>query len=643
MITVEKLKIMAADLGEENPMPDIKNISYIHAGYELTDKITTQEREHIGKGMIDTMLPYKIQDGYNRDRKSKEFKAVVLENDYLKATFLPELGGRLWSLYDKRLKKDLLYVNPVFQPGNLALRNAWFSGGVEFNVGIKGHNPLTCSPMHCEIVKTKDAEFLNLYEFERIREVSYSISAYLPDNSDVLYLKMRIENAADKEKYMYWWSNIAVDETDGTRIIVPSDETIVSSYMQEHYLVDKTTVPVSNGIDITYPQNVPVSQDYFYKLREESGKWIASAEKDGTGLIQGSTQFLKGRKLFIWGMGQGGRNWGEFLSGGGRPYIEIQAGMLTTQLEHITMPPQTQWEWTESYTSLCGDKVRLHSSSWNDAVSEVERCIENKNIDYSQLPFDEDVIGRTVVLCGSDWGALENEIRPYAISRHFEYGKSDDVACRQWFTLAKTGRLPEHMPDAEPESYVTGEYWETLLDKIPVKNWYEHLQLGVVKYAAGKVDEALVQWEMSAQKCGSCWAYRNIAMIYKNEFADNEKAFAYIKKAYQLNPSNRAVCTEFADICIKSGNDGIWIDTYAKLPDNLKTVGRLKLYLAVAYISGGDLSLAAEIINEDFEMPDIKEGELSVSSIWAQLYSKIYGDNWQSIKPLPKKLDFRMH
>ena len=44
---------------------------------------------------------------------------------------------------------------------------------------------------------------------------------------------------------------------------------------------------------------------------------------------------------------------------------------------------------------------------------------------------------------------------------------------------------------------------------------------------------------------------------------------------------------------------------------------------------------AKEFINEDFELHDIKEGELSVSALW----QSIYGDE----KPLPEKLDFRMH
>ena len=174
MVHFEKLVIPAASLGPMNPMPDIKNVSYIHAGYEMTDKVAEEEKKYIGKGMIPTMLPYRLQDGYDREKKPRAFQAAVVENDHVRVVFLPELGGRLYSIYNKDERKELLYVNPVFQPGNLGLRNAWFSGGVEFNVGIKGHNPLTCSPVFAAVDQTPEGEVLRLYEFERIRGVVYS-------------------------------------------------------------------------------------------------------------------------------------------------------------------------------------------------------------------------------------------------------------------------------------------------------------------------------------------------------------------------------------------------------------------------------------------------------------------------------------
>jgi hypothetical protein len=69
---------------------------------------------------------------------------------------------------------------------------------------------------------------------------------------------------------------------------------------------------------------------------------------------------LKGRKLFLWGTGTGGRNWQEWLSEPGHPYIEIQAGLARTQLEHLPMPAQTEWAWLEGYGLMEGDPAKIH-------------------------------------------------------------------------------------------------------------------------------------------------------------------------------------------------------------------------------------------------------------------------------------------
>ncbi|MCZ7665985.1 MAG: DUF5107 domain-containing protein [Chloroflexi bacterium] len=45
--------------------------------------------------------------------------------------------------------RELLAKNPVFQPANLALRNAWFSGGIEWNIGAIGHSPLHLCALVC--------------------------------------------------------------------------------------------------------------------------------------------------------------------------------------------------------------------------------------------------------------------------------------------------------------------------------------------------------------------------------------------------------------------------------------------------------------------------------------------------------------
>jgi len=659
MIKFEAYTMPASSMGEENPLPDIKNVSYIHARCNVTEKVTAEEKEYIGKGMIPTLLPYKIQDSYDRNKKNRDFKAAILENSHIRAVFLPEMGGRLWSIFDKDKNRELLYVNPVFQPGNLGLRNAWFSGGVEFNVGIKGHNPLTCSPLWCSVDKTKDGEILRLYEYERIRGVVYSISAYLPEDSSVLYLKCRIENKSDETKHMYWWSNIAVPETKKTRVIVPTNETFLCFYNENHYVLDKTTIPMHENIDISYPDNISSSRDFFYKIPEKNHKWIATADENGNGLLQCSTQKLKGRKLFVWGQGQGGRNWNEWLSEDNSFYIEIQAGLAHTQLEHIPMKGNETWEWVEAYTAMDAEASALHGD-YDVAVKTVEERLNKVigNPDLLSFPEDKDVLESKIIYRGSAWGALEEKIRGKKISETLCFEDAVDEETKIWEELLKTGTFPVPDVNQEPQSYVSDTFWLKKLEQLSKQSWYSLLHIGVIKYANEDIDGAKKAWEESLEMEASPWVLRNLSMIYKNEIQDIKTARKLILSAYEMKKDCPSIVKELAGQLTTDGGDEIWLEIYETLPNALKELGRLRLYKAVALINLKKFKEASLIINESFVMSDIKEGELSVSQLWFVLYRNIFAEenglvydpeNKDFCKkadekyPLPKKLDFRMH
>ena len=652
MIYIQDYDIQAASLGPNNPLPDIKNNTYIHAGFETTDRVSAEEATYLGQGMINTMLPYQMQDQYDRDRSTRQFKAAIIENAHLRAVFLPELGGRLWSLYDKDLGRELLYKNPVFQPGNLALRNAWFSGGVEFNVGIKGHNPLTCSPIFCERAETPDGDVLNLYEYERIRGVVFTVSAWLPEDSRVLYLRCRIENTEDKQKPMYWWSNIAVPETPDTRVIVPAEDSFLCSYQEDHYVLDKVSIPYSQGTDISYPTNLKNSQDFFYKIPKEEAKWIASVEKDGIGLLQCSTDRLFGRKTFLWGQNPGGRNWNRFLSDRDFPYIEIQAGLAHTQLEHIPMEGCSEWSWVEAYTAMEGDPALLYSDNWQTAVGEVARHLAQRVGDSHTLTFpsEESVTARTILSNGSGWGALEECLRGERVSRYHTFPRIEGETDR-WHTLLAEGSFPAPMGQPAPDSYVTGEAWAQRLAALPEQNWYSLLQLGVVRYAEGDLKGAEAAWQASLEQEENAWAHRNLGALYKNEYGNLETGKAHLLRAVELEQNCRSLYVECGSMLTSCGEDARWLALFDDMSATLQQDGRLRLYRAIALMHLDRVKEAAAILNPQFVMNDIKEGELSVSAVWFDLYRRLYekqngvNDPVAADKayPLPRALDFRMH
>ena len=95
----------------------------------------------------DKIYPYYRFDGYTNTGKPKEWKVVELENDVIKVMILPEIGGKIWTAWDKATGKPFLYYNQVVKFRDVAMRGPWTSGGIEANYGIIGHTPNCATPV----------------------------------------------------------------------------------------------------------------------------------------------------------------------------------------------------------------------------------------------------------------------------------------------------------------------------------------------------------------------------------------------------------------------------------------------------------------------------------------------------------------
>ena len=130
-----------------------------------------------------------------------------------------------------------------------------------------GHNPFTCSPLFAARTQlADDTPVLRMYEYERLRGVSFQMDFFLPDGSRVLFARMRLVNENAQTVPTYWWSNIAVPEWRGGRVVVPAD----AAYVARDGVIFKDSVPVDRGgDDVTYPVNNPKAVDHFWKIAPE--------------------------------------------------------------------------------------------------------------------------------------------------------------------------------------------------------------------------------------------------------------------------------------------------------------------------------------------------------------------------------------
>ena len=649
----EKYTIPAANMGAENTLPDIHGNAYIRSKIRVSDRVPAQDRKYINQGMISTLLPYSIQDGYDRAEAPRDFDAAILENEEMRAVFLPSLGGRLWSLYDKKRDRELLYKNDVFRPAHLALRNAWNSGGVEWNVGIKGHNPLTCAPLFAQkVLNTAGEPILRMYEFERIRGIVYSIEASL--SGDALLMHITVENTDDKDVYMYWWSNIAVPETKETRVIVPTEKSFFCWYSDGGYALDKGTLGEIEDEDVTYPAHSPYSRDFFYDIPKECDKWIASVDKDGKGLLHFSDPILQGRKLFLWGQHNGGRHWNEWLTKGAGPYIEIQAGLLKTQLEHFIMPKKSTISWQECYMAADLAPEVAHGD-FAEAGAAVSTIVSEK---LSLLKPESFAVAseKNPTYYGSGWGAMEEKLRGESISDICRFPEDSIGAAEADFLSLLEGKgLPSKDASVPIVSHVVGKRWLALMEKQPTEDWYYYNHLGVMRYADGDFDGAAECFEKSFALCDNAWARRNLAQIQKNIRKDFAAASENMLRAVALCKDYTPLWIDCISALMSAERYADAAEMYESFPASLRENGRIRMYIGACYTKLSDFVRARALLCEDLVVPDIREGEYALSNVWIELYGKILAEEKGvsadslsaeeilALYPLPYALDFRMH
>ena len=654
---VENIMLPSVDFNGVSTLPSISEnlrLSFMQDQFELGD----EDGLFVNYGMVDYGFPYKAQDNYTRELKNKKHVSVVLENEYLKATFLPAFGGKLYSLFDKEAQKELLFVNSVVRPCHLGVRNAWMSGGVEWNFGYVGHNPFTCDWMHTAKTQLDDGTpVLRFYQFERIRSMVYQMDFFLPEGSRLLYVRTKLINPWFRVVPVYWWSNIAAPDVPGNRVIVPVNNTFTA---RDSHPV-KIAVPLYNGIDITYPIDNVISIDYFWNVPLDERKYICQVDKSGYGLVQTSTKLLKGRKLFVWGNSEGGAHWKNFLTADNESgsYNEIQAGLAQTQYECIPMPPKTVWEWVEAYGSIQLNPEKAHGS-WEGAkkeaadalakmvtAEELERLLQ----DTKQMANRK---AEEILFCADAWGALEEirrrECGEDSMCSYLDFGQASEEQ-QPWISLLKDGTLGQHNPLLPPISYISQPEWTKLLKQAVAgkdrENWFTWLQLGLATLVERDYEHSEQMLKRSLQLAPSPWSHYALAILNRDR-GEHDSEVNHMLEAWRLCTDDISLVKATLRCLYENADYSTLKNVYEKLPDALQVNPRCQVYYGFALVAEGDLAGAEAILyqNGGLLVPDIRECETITLDLWyaiEQAKAKCDGIVFDKamLQP-PRFVDFRM-
>ena len=650
-LTVDKLHMRVAAIGENSSVPPI--FKTVNVQQRSKSKLDEEDGLYLGYGFVDDVFPYRKQDLYSMESEEKEVPAVVLENDCLKAVFLPSMGARLWRLFDKKAKRDLLLTGDEIAFGNLAVRDAWFCGGVEWNFGVIGHSPFTCEPVYTAMLETEDGTpVVRFYEYERIRGCTYQVDCWLPEKSNRLYVGVRIVNPNTEVVPTYWWSNIAVEENAKARVIVPTNE----AYVWSEGAICKKNFVRDQEHDVTYPTNILRAADHFWRTKDARNKFIAYVDEQGYGLCQASSSMQKGRKLFVWGQSNGADNWQCLLKTNSKNghYIELQAGLGQTQYECIPMPPNTAWSWVECYGPIQIDPSKAHGK-YSDAICCVDEAVARYEMEqiwrgatHLKLP------AQKILFEGSGWGTLEQlyregrDIRP--LSYNLTFTKLDKAQL-QWKLLLETGSLGEHDPQDIPVSWMHHKGFTALLEKAvqskDKNNWYTHLHLGTVQCVEGKFTEAEKTLRRSIELRQNAWAHYVLACLYW-KIESTEKAVEEAIQCLRIKNNDVSLARAVTAILNAANRHQVLIAEIEALPEQVKQDNALALSLACAYLATGEIEKAERIAGNDpgkFAVY-VREGSIGPTNYWLEIQKakreKSGLSSCDLIDHIPMEWDFRM-
>lgn len=318
--------------------------------------------KRVFQGSSGRVYPLPFFDRIGSELHDKSWTALHIENEYLRVTVLPELGGRIYAVVDKTNGYDLVYRNRVIKPALVGLAGPWLSGGIEFN-WPQHHRPSTYMPTAWEIVGESDgSSVIWLSEHEPMNRMKGMHGVRLSPGKAYLELAVRLHNRTELTQTFLWWANVATEVHEDYQSFFPEDVHFIADHAKRatsafpgcegrYYGVDyagraRHGVPPEETPaqfvpkrgyapnDLRWYANIPVPTSYMC-LGSRNDFFGGYDHAVDAGIVHVANHHISpGKKQWTWGNHDFGYAWDRNLTepdenGVHRPYIEIMAGVYT--------------------------------------------------------------------------------------------------------------------------------------------------------------------------------------------------------------------------------------------------------------------------------------------------------------------------
>lgn len=289
--------------------------------------------------------PYTIRDQLTNRRTNKAWRALFLENEFLRCAVLPDLGGHLYSCTDKVNGEEMFYANRALKFSNIAYRGSWAAFGIEFNFPVS-HNWMTTSPVDYSSGRGDGGSaWIRVGNIDRPYGMEWSVRLTLRPGRSVLEQETILYNRDLVRHRFYWWTNAGVRAFDDSRIEYPM------RFTASHGFTDIDRWPIdARGTDNSILRNHvfgPVSRFAHGSREGFMGVWHPSRNAGVAHFADPGE--LPAKKIWSWGVDSDALDWRRQLSDDSSAYVEIQAGLFRDQESYGWLEPQELVRFTERW------------------------------------------------------------------------------------------------------------------------------------------------------------------------------------------------------------------------------------------------------------------------------------------------------
>jgi Tfp pilus assembly protein PilF len=287
--------------------------------------------------------PYTLRNEITGQPYLHQLRAIYLENEYLKCSVLPDIGGHVYTCIDKVSGQPMFYANSSLKKALIGYRGAWAAFGIEFNFPVS-HNWMSMSPVDFSFAKHDDGTAsVTVGNIDRVYGMEWSVELVLRPGSAVLEERVRLSNRGDVRQRFYWWNNAAMRVWDDSHIEYPM------RYAAAHGFAEVQKWPVDRqGRDLSVIKNEtdgPVSLFVHGSREDFMGLWHPHSNA-GTAHFAPYSE-LPAKKIWSWGVDADGLDWRKALSDDNSAYAEVQAGLFRNQETYAFLEPRRHISFSE--------------------------------------------------------------------------------------------------------------------------------------------------------------------------------------------------------------------------------------------------------------------------------------------------------